>query len=189
MKGLVGSMQALKVRDTMASVKHPEFLKKLDRVYSLYNERLGKYAQDATSVEIADGDAEEEDPQKGELCDEAMVNDFCVALRNKTQQNDDATSSMLRKVHDEADRLLYGHPQHKGQGHRSAPVEEPVKKVNDVLDEAWEVELDVLLDRGFEPGYGKSTAGTGGHVERRAAFRCVAPESRNAEYLEGDGGE
>lgn len=189
MKDLVGSMQALKVRDTMASVKHPEFLKKLDRVYSLYNARLGKYAQDATSDEVADGEAEEEAPQKGELCDEAMVNDFCVALRNKPQQNDDATSSMLRKVHDEADRLLYGHPHHKGQEHRSAPVEEAVKKVNDKTIEAWDVELDVLLDTGFEMGHGINPTTTGGQFGRRAAFRCVAPESRNAEYLGGDDGE
>lgn len=184
MKGLVSSIRALKVRDTMMSIKHPEFLKKLERVYSLYDARLSKYAQDATSDEAADGEAEEEGPQKGELCDEAMVNDFCAALRNKTQQNDDATSNMLRKVHDEADRLLYGLPQHKGEEHRPAPVEEPVKEVNDELIEAWEVELD-LLDRGFETGHAK----TAGDFKGRAAFRCVAPESRNAEYLEGEDGE
>jgi len=189
MKDLVSRIRALEVRRAMTSVKHTAFLEKLDRVCSLYDAKLGKYAEDATVDEVADEELEDTGPQNGNECDEAMVNDFCAALRNKTQQNDDATSSMLRKIHAEADRLLYGLPQDEGQEHRSASVEKPVKKVDDVLFEAWNVELDVILDREFETGHDRNTAITAADVEGRAAVLRVASESRNAENSEHSGRE
>ncbi|KAK0751760.1 hypothetical protein B0T18DRAFT_387841 [Schizothecium vesticola] len=180
MKGLVSSIRALEVRRAMTSIKHTAFLEKLERVCSLYDAKLGKYDEDATGDEVADEEPGDAGPQKGNECDEAMVNEFCAALCNKTQLNDDATFSMLRKIHAEADRLLYGLPQDEGQEHRPAPVEEPVKKVDDVLFEAWNVELDVILDKEFEMGRDRSTAIIDEDLEERPAFLGVVSEPRNA---------
>ncbi|KAK1833745.1 hypothetical protein QBC39DRAFT_39372 [Podospora conica] len=182
MKGLVDSIKALDVHQAKASVKHPAFVEKLDRVCNLYEAKLGKYAKDRTGEQMADGESEEAEEPKGKKCDQAMVDEYCALLRHKTQPNDDATSS-IRKVHAEADRLLYGLPPDEGQDQGPAPVKEPVKKLDDVRFQAWDVELDVILDTEFKMDREKNDD-TAARDDGDAAVPGVVSELRD-----GDGSD